>query len=279
MCLTACTTRGWVLSLTDGDASSKETTHDGRPAEAGMSRGEGRAPPASETEAGAHDSGAHDSGVPVPVPNDFATVCSPAITFRNTDATVSGKLFDQAIPDPSATLVGVSRRVCALLFRHPQDVPVVSRIALIVESFDGVADSNNDTLRVSSRYVQTIADQNGDIRGEIEGIFYFIVASVYQFSDENNAAPSWVVTGVGDCIRYQAGFTPLSRRQRGGNFTDGFRTTGFFLAWVSERYPGFLPDLNRSLSPTDGVVWSSRAFETLTGQGVDALWSAYQKTL
>jgi hypothetical protein len=239
----ACSTRGWVLSAKGEAAASVD-----------------------------------DAGN-APSPERFAAVCSPAVTFRNGDAGARSALFDQAVPDPNATVVNVARQVCSLLYREPRDVPVVAGIALTVEPFDGVGESSNDGLRLSSTYLQSVADQNGDVRGEITGILYFLITSVYQYSDEGHAAPSWVVSGVGDCVRYEAGHTALSRRQAGGYFTDGFRTTGFFFAWLTDRYPGFLYDLNASLSPSDGVTWSPGVFESLTGESVQALWTAYQASL
>ena len=45
---------------------------------------------------------------------------------------------------------------------------------------------------------------------------------------------------------------------------------------VDNEYPDFLYRLNASMAMGDGVAWSPDAFEDITGESVDSLWSRYQ---
>ena len=68
-------------------------------------------------------------------------------------------------------------------------------------------------------------------------------------------------------------------RRPGGNWTDGFETTGYFLDWLTERYPDAVYRLNKSLDPQGRNYWDERAFEYITGQTLPELWNAYQEII
>lgn len=43
-----------------------------------------------------------------------------------------------------------------------------------------------------------------------------------------------MIEGVADAVRYLNGGFTLEDRPKGGHYMDGYRTTGFFLAWLTQ---------------------------------------------
>jgi Peptidase of plants and bacteria len=216
-------------------------------------------------------------------PADFAAACSPALRVENRTASGSGKLFGDNFAQPTAFVQDTARRVCALLYKTPSEVPRVRPITLIIDELDppgaiGAAASGVQ-IELSSRHMQRVADAGGDVRSEIAGILYYLIGTDYTLDDEDPAAVSWLISGIGDWVRYRAGYTVLSRRKRGGDVRAGQTTTAFFLAWLDDTYPDAVYDLNQSLDPEDGSSWSEQTFRTISGKSLDQLWSDYQASL
>ena len=55
-----------------------------------------------------------------------------------------------------------------------------------------------------------------------------------------------MIEGVADAVRYLNGGFTLEDRPKGGHYMDGYRTTGFFLAWLTQTKS---PDFLRKIQP------------------------------
>ena len=213
-------------------------------------------------------------------PTRFASACSPIVVVDNRDASASGKLFSDAISDPTGALTCITRDVCNVLFRKTSEVRKLRQINLIIEDFAGTSETwstrSESTIHMSSRYLQQVANAHLDVQREITGIFYYHAANMYQYDDGNGVLNSWLVEGVAEYARHAGGYLSMSERRPGGKYDTGNRTTGFFLVWLDTQFPDFVYELNQSLIPSDSVVWSPLTFEDITGQSVDTLWAAYQ---
>jgi hypothetical protein len=239
----------------------------------------GRATHAGEgfaTEGGESDGGGQSlAGVAGAAPADFAEqVCSPLLTFENRDASGKGALFDQAVPNPSALAHSVSHDVCRTLYRVASEVKPVERLVLVVEDFEGVAATSNQTMRLSSRHLQTMAELGVNLQLEIAGVLHFTVANVYQH-DASGAAPTWLITGIADFVRLDAGLIDPRERAAGGSYADGSKTAAFFLDFLWALDNDVVYKLNQRLAPP-ASSWSDQVFVELTGRDLTSLWSEYQ---
>ncbi|HEY4103101.1 MAG TPA: basic secretory protein-like protein [Polyangiaceae bacterium] len=265
----ACThgTSGWLLRE---DAENVR----GEAGDAGGEAGE-----TSSAEAGASG----DAGEPARCPTRFQNNCSPSITFQNLDSGPSGQLFGEAIPDLPTTLTCITRDVCNILYRKTSELKAVTQITVIVEDYDGISEtygSNGQaTIHMSSRYMQQVVDAGGNLSDELHGIFYYHGTNIYQFDGGDGSTNGWLVQGVADFVRYSAGFLPADQRMPGGNYNDGFTTTGFFFVWLDQTYPDFVYELNQSLNPAVSTMWTPQSITDITGQTVDQLWANYQTSL
>lgn len=204
-----------------------------------------------------------------------AEACTPTIQFENRDAAGKGRIFDQQVPNPTTFAQGATQKVCSILYHASSEVPRVPTLRLIVEDMDGVAYAAGGEVHLSSRYLQDVANGGRDVAAEIRGVIHHEFTHVYQYND----GPGWLVEGLADYVRYKSGNIPLSNRHRGGKYDDAYQTTGFFIAWLDERFPDFGYKLNQTLTRNDGAGWSTRAFQDLTGKDVDTLWREYQSSI
>ncbi|HIU54428.1 MAG TPA: secretion protein, partial [Candidatus Gallibacteroides avistercoris] len=81
-----------------------------------------------------------------------------------------------------------------------------------------------------------------------------------------------------DAVRYLNGGFTINDRPKGGFYTDGYRTTGFFFAWLAKtKDPDFIRKINRST--LEVIPWSFEgAFKHIFGESCDImeLWNEYQ---
>lgn len=92
--------------------------------------------------------------------------------------------------------------------------------------------------------------------------------------------PGWLVEGIADYIRWWR-YEPESPRPRvnpeTAKYTDSYRTTGAFLAWVAYKYDrGLVRKLDSALRER---TYSPAIFEKSTGKNLDALWDEFKATL
>jgi hypothetical protein len=287
-------TSGWVLSTNHSSppgaaAGSGGTAGAGGGAGAlpigGASGGAGKGgSSAGSGGGGAPAGGSAGKGATGPRdPDDFAAVCSPLVTIDNRTQTGNGQLFDAALPDPEGFMIAAARRSCALLYKLPAEVPVTSDLTVVVEDFDGagslITGATSSIVRLSSLYMRNIADAGGDVTLEVSGVSQFLIALDYVREEEDTAAVGWLHSGLGDWVRFEAGYTPLSSRGPGGTWTDGYKTTAFFVDWLDQSYVDAAYLLNQSMDPSNGLPWSDQVFLEIAGNDVATLWNDYQASL
>jgi hypothetical protein len=206
------------------------------------------------------------------------SACSPKLVIRNDDAAGNGRLFTDAIPDPDATVAKTVRTDCEVLYRSAAEVPDEPTLTLIIENTDGVAYTVGNEVHLSSQFLADVAANKQDLVQEITGVLSHELAHVYQHDNDNYGEITWLVEGIADFVRYRSGLVPLTRRQRGGTYTDSYNITAFFLDYLDRTYPDFVYKLNAALAPPD-KAWTTAYFQTATGKDIDALWADYQGSL
>ncbi|GAI76441.1 unnamed protein product, partial [marine sediment metagenome] len=141
------------------------------------------------------------------------------------------------------------------------------------------------TICIGGPYLQKYMNNNGteEMADEVKGIMWHEYTHGYQYDDGNSNAIIGIIEGVADCVRYLAGFIDISQRRPGGSWDSGYKTSGFFLAWLQEEYQGgdpeFLYKFNQSFAIDDGITWTKEAFKDITGETVEALWDKYQDAI
>lgn len=85
------------------------------------------------------------------------------------------------------------------------------------------------------------------------------------------------IEGMADAVRYVNGGFTLADRPKGGHYMDGYRTTGFFLAWLMQtKDSDFLRKFNNSTLHV--IPWSFKeAIRYSLGEeyDIDTLWEEY----
>lgn len=89
-----------------------------------------------------------------------------------------------------------------------------------------------------------------------------------------------MIEGVADAVRYMSGYFMPQDCPKGGTYMDGYRTTGFFLAWITQtKDKDFLRKFNGSALAV--IPWSfDGAVKYALGDAysVDSLWKEYKET-
>ena len=203
----------------------------------------------------------------------FDDVCSPRVVVDNENPTGAGAGFAQAVPDPQPFIQMITRQLCEILYRKPDEPRAPGMVTLRVYDFDGVANAGGGTINLSTRHLAKY--RGAALKEEITGVLVHEATHLYQYND----GPGGLIEGIADFVRIEAGHHSINRRTRGGNWDDGYTTTGFFLSWLDDQYPDFGYKLNLKLTRDDNQRWSDQVFEDLTGKDVDTLWQEYQATL
>ncbi|KAH9307970.1 hypothetical protein KI387_035881, partial [Taxus chinensis] len=187
--------------------------------------------------------------------------------------TPGGDKFDQEIGQSGAfEIMDSSTKFIWNTFaqQSADDRKDVQRVALIVESMDGVAYTSGDEIHLSANYVGNFG---GDVKSEIRGVLYHEMTHVWQWNGQGNA-PGGLIEGVADYVRLTAGLAPSHWVKPGGGdrWDQGYDVTAYFLQYCESISSGFVANMNAKLKGG----WDLGFFNDLTGKSVDQLWSDYK---
>lgn len=225
----------------------------------------------------------------------------PAVAFRD-DAATSGaakavqgsKLLAAAVPDMGQLMDEVNLNVREMIY-FPTDagtkVNAFESLTLVLQSApDSVAwkiDSGpgSITIVLSAEFLVDLYARRQNslsaLEWDVRGILTHEVTHGYQFGPKNCGPYQGgtdfygFIEGLADYVRIQSGLHDAPR-VHGGNWNDGYTTTGHFIKWLVD---GKDPDFARKLNATarDYATWSwESACKAILGQGVQTLWNQYQ---
>ena len=148
-------------------------------------------------------------------------------------------------------------------YRPPKQLKLV-----IKKEISAPAWATGDTITISGKWITEHPDDLGMVVHELTHII--------QAYPNSRKKPGWLVEGIADYIRWWR-YEPEAPRTRinpeKANYTDSYRTTGYFLAWVSRKYDKRLvPALDRELRKAEDPM---PVFEKLTGKDAAALWKEF----
>ena len=210
--------------------------------------------------------------VGAPPPPPFDAVCSPDAAIQNDDP-AGGKFFVDSVPNSPTFVHDLTRQVCGLLYREPSEVPEVAKVTIALQVLTIDSYVNGTTAYFNTLFIQNYLTTHSasDTRYELFGILVHYLSHMYQHTQ----APIEVISGINDFVRYRTGYLRLTIRQKGGMWTDGFHTTGFFFDYIERQSPGFIYKLNQRIA----TAYDVSIFQTLTGKDVLTLWNEYQASL
>lgn len=214
----------------------------------------------------------------------------PEINFVNESRKGNGAIFDKLVPDPVPMIKKICLDVSKYLYKSVDEIDVLEKFDYIVKDSKTLAAKGGNPPHIyvffSSSYIKKIRAEMTDeqIMAEIHGVLYHEITHGYQYSPRGCGGYGdskdyySLVEGIADCVRYKAGYFNLDSRKPGGHWTDGYRTTGFFIDWLKLKDKDFLYKLNQSAHTV--VPWSwNAATKHILGESTQKLWDEYQKFL
>jgi hypothetical protein len=273
-----------------GAAASTATASTATTSASGGAGGAGGATTTSSSggAGGATSAGGAGGAGGAPVDPALDAACTPTFTLKLEDQGPGGKLFTDAVPDPEAFAQGIGRAVCRILYRHPEEVRAANHLTLIIKDDPAAGWKSGDvgdiTVMISTGHLQEVAASGGDVAREIAGVLHHEMTHMYQNDDKAPGEGTYaslgnVIEGVGDFVRFRAGYLPLHAQptKKGAWDDEGYWKPAFFLLWLDVAHPGFVYEMNLAMKAGDGVAWSPEAsFQAITGETLEALWAEYQ---
>jgi hypothetical protein len=204
-------------------------------------------------------------------------LCTPMVVFQNqAPTTVGGMRFTQHVPDPVATMQRLSREVCALLYRKPEEVRKNATIRLFIDpTYNGVAYASGGSIHFSPDHIARQGNNAERLSAEIHGVLAHEVTHLWQ---QNQGGTRDNREAVADWVRYRTGFDSLDRRRVGGNWSSAYTPGGFFISWLEDKFDrDFGYKLNVGFSKAN-FSYPNLVME-VTGKNIDAVWADYQAEL
>lgn len=227
------------------------------------------------------------------IPDAWKDFRYPEVKFSSLNPGTKGAaLYSNLVPDPEAFIREHCRKVAQILFYSASDsMNHVGRINYILKDYDGISakagNPEKTTIFFSTRHVENSAKQSMfKLDYETKGVLFHELVHAYQFEPKGIGTYStnkefWAcIEGLADAVRAEAGYFDISTRKPGGHWLDGYRTTGFFLQWLTGKDPDAIRKFHQSVR--DLEVWSfDGAMKYIFGKnaGIESLWAEYQDFL
>lgn len=217
----------------------------------------------------------------------------PEIKFEDKASGSNGsKIYHALIANPDAYINKAAREVLNTLYYSEKDsIPAIHQLHYTLEDVDGVSAKDGAggyvTIFYSTRHIERSFADNDTARVDFEtrGVLLHELTHAFQLEpqgigDYGSNRTFWAfIEGMADAVRViNDGFHGEADRPKGGSYKDGYRKTGYFLAWIQQtKDKNFLRKFNRTA--LEVVPWSwDGAIQHIFGKNctMDALWHEYQ---
>lgn len=223
--------------------------------------------------------------------NEFENMDFPTIEFVDEDKVSEGALlFHQLVPNPDSLFQACILDVWKILYKDEEEIPVKKLFKFNLRNTQGVAATGGDSTSIdmflNTNYVAGFYNSNEKNNEqtllEITGIIIHELTHAYQHSP--TGAGGYVkrsehfscIEGMADATRLKAGYISSKFRKPGGHWNDGYKTTGFFIDWMSAQDDDFIYKMNQSTLTIIPWTWD-KATNQILGKSVLDLWISYQK--
>ena len=219
---------------------------------------------------------------------------SPEILFIDLAEDKGSKLCDVLVQDKIAYLKWHALEICTYLYFNDRDERFpVNTIEYFLEPMPGEVSykggsSPKINIHYSPDWIQKSANESLlKLRLETRGVLFHELVHAYQFEPKGIGSYStnrefWAcIEGLADAVRAEAGLIDIAAlRKPGGHWLDGYKTTGFFLQWLTNMNPDALREFHVTVRDMD--VWSfDKAMRAMFGpeKGIEQMWAEYQQFL
>lgn len=244
----------------------------------------------------------HNFPAPLEIKKEWQTYDPGKVNFKIENPKSAGaQIYNKIIPDPDKYIRDNARRVLQTLYYSPDDpnVPQVNNIEYVVRSFDGVSykSGSGDYIRIdySTDWIEK-SYKGVDVEQvdyETRGVLYHELTHAYQLEPKGcgtygDGGIFWAfIEGTADAVRVYNGCFDQdfssSDRPKGGTWTDGYRTLGYFIYWMQKNKD---KDFIRKFNATAATVnpWTfDGAMKAILGDKPEItmsnLWEEYQKAV
>ncbi len=158
-------------------------------------------------------------------------------------------------------------KITELLATENYKVP--SKITLVFKKeISAPAWASGSTITVSGKWITEHPDDLGMMVHELTHV-------VQQYPGARTT-PGWLVEGIADYVRWWR-YEPEAPRPKinyeKASYKDAYRTTAYWLAWVSRKYSmSLVPALDRACRERKDPM---QVFKDLTGKDADTLWKEF----
>lgn len=209
-------------------------------------------------------------------------------------ATKGSDIYHRIIPDVESYIKEQAIEVLSTLYYSPEDSIVpVNKIRYTLEDIDGISAKGGGNGEVdifySTRHIEKSFLDNDTTKlfFETRGVLLHELTHAYQLEPQGigNYGTNRVfwafIEGMADAVRVANGGFGPGARPKGGNYMDGYRTTGYFFVWLRDnKDEEFIRKINKST--LDIIPWSfDAAIKHILGKeyNIDDLWQEYQIAL
>ncbi len=238
---------------------------------------------------------------PIAIERQWRNYHPGKIDFKITTPEAEGaKIYSAIITDPETYITENARRVIQTLYFSPADsIPDINVIHYVVRDFDGISykSGGGDNVRIdySTNWIEKSFNDNDTIKLDYEtrGVIYHELTHAFQLSPKgcgsyDGKSPYWsFIEGTADAVRvacgcFQQDFASKDR-PRGGNWMSGYRTTGYFLYWLSlNKDKDFIRKFNRTALEVIPWSWDEAMYHILgrdEANSVANLWDEYMAAI
>lgn len=216
----------------------------------------------------------------------------PDVAFEVLDPDTEGAaIYARLVQDPEAYIRYHTRKVAEILFYSAADtMNTVGKIDYTLKDYEGVSAKSGTpaetSIVYSTRHIEKSARESMyKLDFETRGVLFHELVHAYQFEPKGIGTYGtnrefWAcIEGLADAVRTEAGlFDVATLRKPGGNWLDGYKTTGFFLQWLTTKDPDALRKFHVTVRDLD--PWSfEAAMQVLFGRGIEEMWAEYQQFL
>ncbi len=204
------------------------------------------------------------------------------------------RIFWSAFPNAEETIKQLILEVCKKIYYNDRDnLLTFNKLNLYLRDEGGIAAKWGSppeiSIKISVRHIQNVYNSQGGnlqaVKEDIEGILSHECTHAYQWEPRNAGGYQQgtdfygFIEGLADYVRISLGRHSSRSPRRGGNWTSGYTTSGFFINWmVDTKDPDFAIKFNHTARTYSTWSWDS-ACRNILGEGVQSLWNQYQESL
>lgn len=217
----------------------------------------------------------------------------PKVNFQRENTETAGdSIYHLLVQNPDAYVQYHTQKVAEILYFSDKDeINDIQQINYTLRDYDGVSSKGGQppviTIQYSTQHVEKSAKESlYKLDFETRGVLYHELTHGYQYEPKgvgnygNNKIFWSCIEGTADAVRAEAGLFDMNTRKPGGNWMDGYRTTGFFIQWMTTKDKDAIRKFHRTAKELEVWSWDG-AIKSVFGEeySIESLWQEYQDFL